>query len=269
MLKYIWKEKKNLIIIIAIILLCSIAIALGIFAQITDTKIGSTNEEKQERNYTELKNNFKSIFANYVDLENAADSSVNPDDIVYLKYDFQKEDSGKYNVNAKIPLFKNETKTTKKINQEITDTFAKKVATIIKKNTTNTIFSVDFVAYVNGNIVSLVIRGTLKEGNNPQRIMLQTYNYDLENDKLLSIDNIISIKGLEKNDVQNKINSEITTISDQTSNIEYNVYKRDPNSDIYQLQNTQGFFLGKNETFYIVYAYGNNNFTSVMDLIIF
>ena len=34
MLKYIWRDKKQLIIIIGVILVCSIAIPIGIYAQI-------------------------------------------------------------------------------------------------------------------------------------------------------------------------------------------------------------------------------------------
>ena len=48
MLKYIWRDKKQLIIIIGVILVCSIAIAIGIYAQITNTKINKTAEEKRE-----------------------------------------------------------------------------------------------------------------------------------------------------------------------------------------------------------------------------
>lgn len=55
MLKYIWRDKKQLIIIIGVILVCSIAIAIGIYAQITNTKINKTAEEKREANYEDLK----------------------------------------------------------------------------------------------------------------------------------------------------------------------------------------------------------------------
>lgn len=49
MLKYIWRDKKQLIIIIGVILVCSIAIAIGIYAQITNTKINKTAEEKEKQ----------------------------------------------------------------------------------------------------------------------------------------------------------------------------------------------------------------------------
>ena len=40
---------------------------------------------------------------------------------------------------------------------------------------------------ISNNILSLVVRSTLKEGsNNPQRDIVQTYNYDLTNQKKIT-----------------------------------------------------------------------------------
>ena len=52
MLKYIWKEHKKTIIIVCIFAVCSIAIALGIYAQVTNAKITESQADKQEKNYT-------------------------------------------------------------------------------------------------------------------------------------------------------------------------------------------------------------------------
>ena len=38
---------------------------------------------------------------------------------------------------------------------------------------------------------------------------------------------------------------------------------------MYELENTTNFFLDKDNYLYVVYAYGNSNFTSEMDIIIF
>ena len=42
-------------------------------------------------------------------------------------------------------------------------------------------------------------------------------------------------------------------------------YKYD---DIYKIENTKNFFLGKNKTLYLIYAYGNKNYTSEMDIVV-
>ena len=46
------------------------------------------------------------------------------------------------------------------------------------------VYTVDYIAYVNENhILSIAIRSILKEGNNAQRTIIQTYNYDFKNSK--------------------------------------------------------------------------------------
>ena len=61
-LKYIFQEKKMLIIIISIILICSIAIAFGVYAQITNKGSIKKDSENENTNYEELKSNFQEIF---------------------------------------------------------------------------------------------------------------------------------------------------------------------------------------------------------------
>ncbi len=275
MLKYIWRDKKQVIILIAILLVCSIAIAIGIYAQITNSKITKTEEEKQQANYEDLKNNFDSIFTNTINKEGSAkieNSNINYDDIIETKYKVNEKKETKYNIVVEIPLFKKETETTKRINQEIFNTFGKKVVDIVKNNKTYTVYNLGYVGYINDNILSLVIKCTLKEGTTAQRTIIQTYNYNIDEDKLMTIEDIIQTKNLDKEKMQKQITEEITKLSKQNAsfaNQGYNVYVRNPNDDMYKLENTPNFFLGKNKTLYLVYAYGNNDYTSETDLIIF
>lgn len=275
MLKYIWRDKKQVIILIAILLVCSIAIAIGIYAQITNSKITKTEEEKQQANYEDLKNNFDSIFTNTINKEGSTkieNSNINYDDIIETKYKVNEKKETKYNIVVEIPLFKKETETTKRINQEIFNTFGKKVVDIVKNNKTYTVYNLGYVGYINDNILSLVIKCTLKEGTTAQRTIIQTYNYNIDEDKLMTIEDIIQTKNLDKEKMQKQITEEITKLSKQNAsfaNQGYNVYVRNPNDDMYKLENTPNFFLGKNKTLYLVYAYGNNDYTSETDLIIF
>ena len=57
-----------------------------------------------------------------------------------------------------------------------------------------TIYNLDYIAYTNENILSLAIMGTIKEGDNPQRIIVQTYNYDLETEKDVTVKEILDKK---------------------------------------------------------------------------
>lgn len=199
-------------------------------------------------------------------------SNLNYNDITYLAYDISQTKAGEYSINANIPMFKVETETTKQINQSIYNRFVSKMFTISQSVKNYTIYNVDYVVYINDNIVSMVIKCTLKDSNNPQRIIIQTYNYDIESDKIVTLDDIIKKKNLNTKDVQDKINSEIKSISETTNNMNeqgYSLYQRNANDNIYKLENTTIFFLGKQGYLYIVYPYGNNNFTSEVDLIIF
>ena len=275
MLKYIWRDKKQLIIIIGIILVCSIAIAIGIYAQVTNSKITKTKEERIEANYEDLKNNFDTIFTNTVNKEgaiNVENANVNYDELIETKYNVNEKKETKYSIVAKIPLFKKETETTKKINQEIFNTFGGKIVDIITNSNTDTIYNLGYVGYINDNILSLVIKCTLKEGTKAQRTIIQTYNYNIDEDRIVTLDEIMQKRNLDKEKVQNQITQEITKLSKQNAsfaNQGYNVYVRNPNDDIYKVENTPNFFLGKNKTLYLVYAYGNNDYTSETDLVIF
>ena len=66
--------------------------------------------------------------------------------------------------------------------------------------------------------------------------------------------------------INRRIQSEVKreqTIVDQG----YNVYRRDPNSDIYILKNASEFYIA-DDILYIIYSYGNSNYTSKVDIII-
>lgn len=271
-LKYIFQEKKMLIIIAAIILVCSIAIAFGVYAQITNKGSIKKVSEDENTNYEELRNNFQEIFTNSINKETTANKEINYDELLYLKYDIKEEKVGKYSVTAKIPGFKEESDTLKKINQEIYDVFAEEILKIAADSSTNSTFNLDYVGYVNNNIISLIIMCKYKKGSKAQRRIVQTYNYDIENDKLLTIDDIIKYKTLNKEEMNKKIETEIKNANIKSKTIVeqgFNVYVREEDSEIYKVENTPNFFLGKDNYLYLVYAYGNNNYTDVIDLVIF
>lgn len=270
--KYFLEKNKMLIIIVGVILICSIAIALGVYAHITTNTSTKNKEEAESANYEELKSDFEYMFTNNINKQATAKIDINYDELVYCKYDIKEEKNGKYSINAKIPYFKDENEETKKVNNEIYNVFAKKIIDIVNTEAVNNTYNIDYVAYVNNNIVSLVIRCKYKNGRNPQREIIQTYNYDVENKKILNIQDILEYKELDKTEVQNKISEQIKTVNNEKEIIRqqgYNVYMRDESSEIYKVDNTPNFFIGKNNYLYLVYAYGNRNYTSEIDLIIF
>ena len=53
-----------------------------------------------------------------------------------------------------------------------------------------------------------MIRATLKEGSKPQRVIIKTYNYDLRNNKEISLAEVLKIEDLDEDQVQKDQNPE-------------------------------------------------------------
>ena len=68
--------------------------------------------------------------------------------------------------------------------------------------------------------MSLVVRSTLKEGTNAQRDIIQTYNYDLTNQKEYTIDDMLNAKGITKKEANQKIKEEIRTQQEKSEELE-------------------------------------------------
>ena len=270
-LKYFIVKNKVMIIIISIILVCAIAIAIGVFAQVTNRKVIVHNDNTNQKVYNDFETKFNDIFTNEIKIQNSANKDLNYDDIIYTAYDINEEKPN-YNIQAKIPLFKLENETTNSINKEIYDVFISTIINIAKTATVPTTFNLDYVVYINNNTLSLVIRCIYKDGNNPQRNIIKAYNYNLENNKIITISEMLEYKGLNKEEVQKSINEKIKEKNKQMKSISeqgYNVFTRNEEDNMYKVENTTNFFLGQDDYLYLVYAYGNNNFTSEMDLVIF
>ena len=45
------------------------------------------------------------------------------------------------------------------------------------------------------------------------------------------------------------------------------IYKRNVEDDMYKIENSDNYFLGPQGEIYIIYAYGNMNFTSERDIV--
>jgi hypothetical protein len=118
----------------------------------------------------------------------------------------------------------------------------------------------------------LVILSELKEGNSSERIIIQTYNYNLEDKREVTISEILQKKSVDVSYANNKIKQEVNSSQEQNiklAELGYNVNVRDTNLDIYKVENVKEFFIGENGYLYVVYAYGNDEFTSEVDVIIF
>lgn len=123
---------------------------------------------------------------------------------------------------------------------------------------------------MNENILSVVIKATLKEGDNAQRVMLQSYTYNLSTNSQIRLDEMLKIKGINTTVAEKKIDEKIDEamkISENMSSLGLDTYKRDKNNEMYKLENSNNYLLGPGGKIFLIYAYGNLGFTTEKDVV--
>ena len=76
---------------------------------------------------------------------------------------------------------------------------------------------------------------------------------------------------MQEKEVQSKIIETIKLASNNANiykELGYNKYLRNVNDSMYKIENTKVYFLGENKALYIIYPYGNSNYTSELDLLV-
>lgn len=280
---------KKYIFFIVLILVCIIALCIGIYAQFfykySDTDILmlgiNIGSKKTAEEIDVLKSDFNNLFTNsiLINSENVKAEKIEPSkDLVYTVYNLVNQDENYYTVNAQIPTLNIDSESAREINAEIKKEFYDLTNNIMRRTEGNTIYTVSYAAFINEDILSVVIKSSLKEQNKSEKVTVKTYNYSIPEERILSFNDLLAssklleIKEITKEDVQKMIESNIKTAYNNAKIIAEQfgtLYERDLSSDIYKLENTSTFFLTQDGYVYIVYAYGNNDYTNEMDLIIF
>ena len=269
--------KKRIIWYIVIILICILAIAVVIGVQIlgndiVDNLFGiSKITRRSEEEEATLKANFETIFDNNVqDDENYKAQKIYKDkELVYTDYT-KEEQKEKYDINVNLPYINIKNVAVEKFNNEIKNSFQGKAEEILNTQEKNIIYTVKYKATIDNNKLSLIIYSDLKQETSAQRIIIQTFNYDLESNKELTLEDILNNYEIKKNDVQDKINKDIKEEqrkAEELKELGYNIFSRDVNSEIYKVENITEYFV-YNNNIYIIFAYGNDKITSEMDLVI-
>jgi hypothetical protein len=280
------KMKKRNIMYITISIICIIAIIMGVYYQIFADKVVNDNalnnvaneiDEDKVDNPEDLLLEFNNLFTNtfynqgYDTSEIKRMTGLEEQEIVYAAFNIKEELDEKYSIDINVPVFNVYGDASTEFNGITQSVFANKANSILSGTDKYTIYSIDYVAYLNGNILSLVIKSTLKEGNSAQRIIVQTYNCNVETGEKVSLNDVLQVYGYTTKEVNKKIDAQVKeaskqaeTISEATGQI---VYKRDIDNAMYVTDNVENFFVGKNGQIYIIYAYGNNNVTSEIDII--
>lgn len=262
-----------------IVVICIVSIGLAVYAQFfMEEDIGGAYENDIEAGGNiltaqDVNQSFLDLFTNEL-YSNYDDSTLtkidNNQEIVYTFYENNQTVNGSYSMNIKIPLINIQSDVVAEYNNLTQRIFVDKINSVMAGTTVYTIYNLDYIAYVNNNILSVAIKATIKEGDNPQRVIVQTYNYDLQNDKSVTLREILEDRDIDETVVANKIRSVVQKASDDTAQMAasgYTVYQRNLEDDMYEIDNITNFMEGPNGELYIIFAYGNNNYTSEMDII--
>ena len=274
---------RKIVFFVVLVLICILALCVGIYTQFfykyaaTDPFLIGINlgAEKTKEEYALLEANFNGLFTNElkVNSENVDVEKIKgSNDIVYTAYDIKQEDETYYSIDVKLPIININTSYIKELNQQIKTDFYESANSYMRQKEMNVVYSVDYAAYINEQILSIVVKASLREGENPEKIIVKTYNYNMLEDKEVSLEDLITDKGTSVEFIQNTINDEIKTAYDNAVIIADqfgHMYDRDLKSDMYKVENTENYFLTQDGYVYVVYSYGNKEYTNVVDIIIF
>ena len=272
--------KSQIFCFILIIIVCIIAIVEALYYVMNPNALENKNADKDSEDNNTISNvnlaeNFDDIFKNTFKDSNTSEKAkkIQEDkDYIYTEYEKNEVNSGNYEVNVKIPIINIDSEEVKSYNEDIKKVFKDKAESILNGGANKSIYSVDYEAYLNNNILSIIIRSTLKEGNNPQRVIIQTYCSNVKDMKKVEFAEIMQMKNLDKNMVQEKIKRQIQGKQEEAKALQqlgYSVYTRDLRSDRYEVENISNFFIDENNNIYVIYAYGNSSNTDVTDIITF
>lgn len=272
------KNNKLKIFYILILVVCIIAVMVTVVIQVSGGEQTISSGKLPELTESEIdkhKNDFYNIFQNKVNyLENNSYkiSKVEAnEEIIYVGYHNNESKINDFELDVNIPYININNNIIEKFNTQIKEIFEKKAKSILNSQNNNVIYTVNYSAYVSNNILSLIVRSTLKEGSNPQRDIIQTYNYNLTTQKEYTIDEMLKIKGITKKEANQKIKGEIKKAQEKSEELQklgYSTYARDYTSDMYSINNVTEYFIGKDNALYIIYAYGNENNTNEMDVVV-
>ncbi len=275
--------KKTVWFFLFVVLVCIIAVCIGIYTQFfykyaeTDPLMIGINigSQKTAEELANLEANFNSIFQNKVNIksENVNVEKIKEEnDLVYSLYKLENEDENYYTIKAVIPTINIKTDKVEEINEQIRSEFYEKANNIMRQTDQYVVYNVTYQAFVNEDIVSVVIKASLKEGQKAEKVSIKTYNYSISADRQVSLKELIELKNTTVSTVQNTIDSEIKAAYTNAKIIaaDYgNLYERDLGSDMYKVENATTFFLTDDGYVYIIYPYGNTDYTNEMDIVIF
>ena len=269
-------DKKSKIVYASIIAICIISIIIVIYIQIFDGKTVTTVgylKGKSEIDYENLKAEFNNIYTNSLKNYNDKYDKLKSDtskELVYTGYTKDVTENNSYNINVQIPYINIKNSTIDGYNEEIKNLFEKKAEDILKTKNKNTIYTVEYNACVEDGVLSIIINANLKEGSSAQRVIIKTYNYDLDTNQEINLSQLLKGESVDTSYAQSKINEEIEVEQKKAEDLKalgHSIFSRDKNDDMYKIENVEDFYF-QDGAIYVIFAYGNDKYTSEVDVAI-
>lgn len=275
-------KKKTIMIYGIIIFVCVASLIVAFYVQFyaridlgrligmnKDMVYGNKTEDEKE----EMEAEFLSLFNNSIEnIEEGYENKKQDEskNLVYTNYDKKETKQNSYDLEVHIPTINIKNEIVDNYNKEIEETFTSMTEKVLKSENRNVIYTVDYTANVQNGILSVIIHSNFKEGTKAQKVIIKTYNYDLRNNKEVSLAEVLNFENIDKQIVQEQINTEIKKEQQKVEDLEklgYNIFTRDVNNNMYKVENAEEFYFTK-DVIYIIYPYGNNSNTSEMDIVI-
>ena len=199
-------EAAEFFIYISIIIICIISVILAFYVQfytrINIAKIIGISQEdglgsKTEEQEQTIKSEFNTIFNNTITKDNDTNNSKKEEadkKLVYTKYEKKETKLNSYDLEVHIPHINISGEVVEKYNQEIENIFVDMAKKVLQSENNNVIYTVEYVANIQDDILSVMIKSNLKEGSKAQKVIIQTYNYDLRNNKEITLAEVLKIR---------------------------------------------------------------------------
>ena len=190
----------------------------------------------------------------------------NAKDIVYTGYQKEEQEENCYDINAQIPYINVKGESIKQYNEDIKKTFEKRVEAILSTKDKNFDCKVDYGAYIEDDILSVIVRTKIIQENN-RKLIIKTYNYNLKDEKEVSLEDVLESNEIDQNDVKDKIAKVIKEQNKKAKELEYEVYERDEESEEYNVENIKNYYIC-NGNICLIFAYGNTKNTTEKDIVV-
>lgn len=268
---------KKVVFFVVIILLCVVALFVAIyiefFYQYSETDpffTGLVSSEKTQEEITNMKNGFNDLFKNSLTIEESQRDKVDSS-IVQTGYQIQNNDDAFYTIQVNVPTIQLNTQTAVDLNAQLKNDFYQNALGYMVQTERHIYYTVSYQAFYKDNYLSIVIKSSMKSGNDPESVIVKAYVYSIESDELVSINEMLEHTGITSKKAQAAIDKEIKAANNRSKTlaVEFGeMYTRDVESEEYLVENAKNYFLTDEGNLYIVYTYGEDETTNEIDIII-